>query len=195
MQVCYKHKYTTESGGTSFDLGCAQLEVIQRRINGFVDFFRGWAAYKEGFGNVNGEYWLGNENIHEITSRDNHDLRIELEDFDGNKRYAEYSIFNIADEENGYRLLVYNYSGNAGDSFGVHSGLMFTTFDKDNDRSGDNCAALYTGAWWYRGCHSSNLNGKYIAGNHTSFADGIEWYLWKGYHYSLKSTKMMVRKY
>lgn len=59
-------------------------------------------------------FFVGNDNIHEITSHGNHDLRIELTDFDGNMRYAEYSIFTVADEENGYRLLVYNYSGNAG---------------------------------------------------------------------------------
>ncbi|CAC5419653.1 Fibrinogen-like protein A,Ryncolin-4,Angiopoietin-related protein 7,Angiopoietin-related protein 1,Ficolin-3,Ficolin-1-B,Techylectin-5A,Ficolin-2,Ryncolin-1,Tenascin-R,Protein scabrous,Fibrinogen-like protein 1,Angiopoietin-1,Tenascin-X,Fibrinogen C domain-containing protein 1-A,Tenascin-N,Ryncolin-3,Tenascin,Fibrinogen C domain-containing protein 1,Fibrinogen gamma chain,Ryncolin-2,Fibrinogen beta chain,Angiopoietin-related protein 6,Techylectin-5B,Angiopoietin-related protein 2,Microfibril-associated gly len=168
--VCYKQKFATESGGTSYDFGCSQPKVIQRRINGFVDFYRGWTAYKEGFGNVSGEYWLGNDNIHEITSHGNHDLRIELQDFDGNKTYAEYSIFNVADEGNGYRLLVYNYSGNAGDSLTHHNGMKFSTFDKDNDQSGSNCADSFKGAWWYRDCHFSNLNGKYLAGFHLSSA-------------------------
>ncbi|XP_071140558.1 uncharacterized protein [Mytilus edulis] len=156
-EVCYKQKFATESGGTSYDFGCSQPKtcnhligsifgkrseghhiicsgccnntrlcnqditcsnvkpnntrvpqecsdiniknrtdgvytiypdgqratpvycdmttknlswtVIQRRINGFIDFYRGWSAYKDGFGDVNSEYWLGNDNIHEITSQ------------------------------------------------------------------------------------------------------------------------------
>lgn len=33
--------------------------VIQRRIDGSVDFWREWNDYVAGFGDVNGEYWLG----------------------------------------------------------------------------------------------------------------------------------------
>ncbi|CAG2184385.1 Angiopoietin-related protein 1,Ficolin-1-A,Ryncolin-1,Fibrinogen C domain-containing protein 1,Tenascin-N,Angiopoietin-related protein 7,Ficolin-3,Fibrinogen C domain-containing protein 1-B,Fibrinogen-like protein 1,Ficolin-1,Tenascin-R,Ryncolin-2,Techylectin-5B,FibrinogenC domain-containing protein 1-A,Microfibril-associated glycoprotein 4,Ryncolin-3,Ficolin-2,Tenascin,Angiopoietin-related protein 2,Techylectin-5A,Ryncolin-4 [Mytilus edulis] len=199
------HKYTTESGGTSYDLGCAQPETCNHLIGSI------FGRRSEGHhltcsaccnttrlcnqdiscSNIKPN---GNDNIHELTSHGNHDLRIELNDFDGNMRYAEYSIFTVADEENGYRLLVYNYSGNAGDALTYHNGMMFSTFDKDNDH-GRNCAVNSKGAWWYNNCHYSNLNGKYLAGNHTSYADGIEWYQWKGNHYSLKSTQMMIRKY
>lgn len=35
------------------------LQVIQRREDGSVGFFRGWEAYKEGFGKTTGEHWLG----------------------------------------------------------------------------------------------------------------------------------------
>ncbi|XP_076080312.1 microfibril-associated glycoprotein 4-like [Mytilus galloprovincialis] len=87
--------------------------VIQRRINGCTDFYRGWEAYKEGFGNSSGEYWLGNENIHKISSHGRHALRVELSDFDNQVRYAEYEMFSIGDERDGYQLAVGGYSGNA----------------------------------------------------------------------------------
>ena len=53
--------------------------VIQRRIeNGTVDFYRNWADYVQGFGDLEGEFWYGLENIHCLTTRDDEELRIEL---------------------------------------------------------------------------------------------------------------------
>ena len=85
-------------------------------------------------------------------------------------------------------------SGNSGDSLAYHRGLPFTTRDKDNDnRGGHNCAIQFKGAWWYDSCHGSNLNGLYRRGHHSSYADGVNWIHWKGYHYSLKRTEMKIR--
>lgn len=35
------------------------LQVFQRREDGSVNFFRGWEAYRDGFGKLTGEHWLG----------------------------------------------------------------------------------------------------------------------------------------
>ena len=78
-----------------------------------------------------------------------------------------------------------------GDSLSGHGNQPFSTKDRDN--VGGTCATMYKGAWWYIGCHSSNLNGLYLGGPHESYADGINWSTWKGYHYSLKHVEMKMR--
>ena len=80
---------------------------------------------------------------------------------------------------------------------GHHNGLEFSTKDKDNDRnSTGSCAIKHHGAWWYGACHAANLNGKYLHGSHTSYSygDGVNWYTWKGYEYSMKTTEMKIRR-
>ena len=90
--------------------------VFQKRLDGSVDFFRNWESYKNGFGNLNEEFWLGNDNLHRLTFSEDVMLRVDLEDFDGNIKYAEYTTFQVAGEADKYRIVIGGYSGTAGDS-------------------------------------------------------------------------------
>uniref|UniRef100_H2Z3S0 Fibrinogen C-terminal domain-containing protein n=1 Tax=Ciona savignyi TaxID=51511 RepID=H2Z3S0_CIOSA len=164
--------------------------IFQRRQDGSEDFFRGWDDYVSGFGKLDGEFWLGLDTIHNLTKTNQYKLRVDLEDFDGNKTFATYSTFVVSGPPF-YSLQVSGYQGTAGDAM---QSSKFTTKDRDQDeRDGGNCAIVYKGAWWYRSCHSANLNGLYLRGAHESYADGVNWRFWRGYHYSLKVTEMKLK--
>ncbi|XP_078592229.1 ficolin-1-like isoform X1 [Branchiostoma floridae x Branchiostoma japonicum] len=167
--------------------------LLQRRQDGSVNFYLDWQAYKTGFGDLRGEFWLGNNNLHRLTVQDVYELRVDLEDFEGNSAYAKYSTFRVEDELHRFKLTVGGFSGTAGDSMTRHNSMFFSTKDRDNDASSSHCSQTYKGAWWYASCHSANLNGLYLVGAHVSNADGVNWAEWKGYHYSLKHTEMKIR--
>ena len=90
------------------------FQVIQRREDGSVDFYLKWLDYKYGFGSVEKEHWLGNEKIHRLTSQKTYKLRVDLADFEGESRYAEYDQFLVADEDLDYQLILGEYQGTAG---------------------------------------------------------------------------------
>ena len=85
--------------------------VFQKRLDGSVDFYRGWNDYKKGFGNLNGEFWLGLVKINRLTSSDRYKLRVDLEDTEGKTAYAEYNLFAITGEWADYQLSLGSYSG------------------------------------------------------------------------------------
>ena len=118
----------------------------------------------------------------------------------GRSYWAEYDHFRISSEEDQYRLHIHRYHGNAGDSltsdWGNHDNQPFSTYDRDNDeRFYDNCAKHYRGAWWFKSCFESHLNGQYYhKGEHDSYfiRDGVQWNSIH-IHSSLKETRMMIK--
>ena len=133
--------------------------LLMRRFDGKVDFFRNWNDYKRGFGSLTGEHWLGNDHIHDLTSQRNYELRIEFTYWSsGVSYYADYHRFKIESEANKYKLLITGYSGNSGhDGFTGHNNYPFSTWDRDNDSWGNNCAQENKGAFWYSSCHSHSM--------------------------------------
>ncbi|KAH8372995.1 hypothetical protein KR009_009615 [Drosophila setifemur] len=171
--------------------------TIQRRVSPEVNFFRNWTTYVSGFGDLKGNFFIGLEKLNNITILQPQELYIHLEDFNGTTAYAYYNLVTVASKYSNYSLMELGaYTGTAGDSLRYHRGMPFSTFDRDNDNSTANCAAKYTGAWWYNDCMGSNLNGAYLAGNHTDtdlYGKGINWGLWRGFYYSYKTVNIMLR--
>ncbi|XP_059166077.1 ficolin-1-like [Physella acuta] len=165
--------------------------VIQRRFNGQTDFYRGWEEYKYGFGDVDvGEFWLGNENIHRLTSQRRYELRVDFK-FNNTDYFAKYSRFRVYGEVESYRLKVSGYSGNAVDSLlKGHNNQKFSTLDRDNELDRRNCAQNFHGAWWYYLCHWSNLNGLWRS---SEFGKGLNWYSTTGHFASATFTEIKMR--
>lgn len=182
--------------------------VIQQRLNGSVSFNRTWTEYKKGFGNLRGEFWLGNDHLHFLTKTKDMILRIELEDFEGVREYAKYDQFYVANEFLRYRLSVSGYSGTAGNAISFnkhfnHDQKFFSTPDRDNDMyPSGNCGAYYSSGWWFDACMSANLNGKYYHKRYKGVRNGIFWGTWHNmsteyyptnYRQAFKTVKMMIR--
>lgn len=194
--------------------------VLQKRLDGSVNFKKNWIQYKEGFGHLsptgNTEFWLGNEKIHLISTQSSmpYALRIQLEDWNGRTSSADYSTFKVGPEADKYRLTyAYFIGGDAGDAFDgfdfgddasdkfftSHNGMQFSTWDNDNDRFEGNCAEQDGSGWWMNKCHAGHLNGVYYPGGTYSksvspngFDNGIIWATWKSRWYSMKKTTMKI---
>lgn len=159
--------------------------MIQRRVDGSVSFDRSWREYRDGFGDLHSEFWLGNNHIHELSTQGDYSLRIDLEDWSIQHKHAlyqsfrwkklqcsplrsisngfaktsdsSYACFSVEDEEHQYRLHVSGFSGTVQDSFGwYHDKQHFSTPD-----TGNICAEISHGGWWYNQCFYANLNGVY----------------------------------
>ncbi|XP_049288334.1 fibrinogen-like protein 1 [Anopheles funestus] len=178
----------------SLDFGQNAWTVIQNRFDGSETFFRPFKHYQLGFGYYGyGEYWLGLENIFTMMSGRDYELLILMEDFDGKFAYAKYKYFRIEGEKDDYKLAkLHGYVGNAGNSLQESEGMKFSTYDRDNDKSSQNCAQENHGGWWYKACGDSNLNGAYRK-EYSHDLTGIFWKEFRGLNYSLKRSRIMIR--
>ncbi|XP_051519109.1 tenascin-X [Myxocyprinus asiaticus] len=163
--------------------------VFQRRKDGKTNFFRGWREYSRGFGDLDGEFWLGNEQLHNFTQMNPMTLRVDLRAGDQSV-YAHYSSFSVDSQKKHYTIRVSGYSGTAGDSMTYHNGRPFSTRDRDSQPFITRCAMSYRGGWWYKNCHEANLNGLY---NTNTNHQGVIWTGWKGKDFSIPFTEMKFR--
>ena len=165
--------------------------VIQRRQDGSEDFYRTWSDYKDGFGDIRGEFWIGNDNLHLLTTT-NQELRVDLMDFKSNTAYAKYTSFAVGSASEDFNLSISGYSGTAGDSMASHNGMKFSATDRDNDNSSLDCVMKRRGCWWYENCGYANLNGWYCKSFQVNITC-VRWFHWKNKYESLKGAEMKIR--
>lgn len=179
--------------------------VIQRRMDGSVDFYQNWESYKNGFGDLQHEFWAGNEKLHKMIKQFTFPfgttVHVDLESWDGKQRFAEYETIKVDSEEKRYALTLGRYDGDAGDrgwGMSYHSGHSFVTFDKNSDygiAEKINCADERKGGWWYNNCATANLNGRYFYYNkNVTPWVGMIWLPFNGHQKSLKSTTIRIRR-
>ncbi|XP_052090047.1 ryncolin-1-like isoform X2 [Mytilus californianus] len=155
--------------------------VIQRRVNGTTDFERNWVDYREGFGDPQKEYWLGNKYLNILTTNGKYELRVDLKDTYNWMTYALYKTFSVSDENSQYKLTIGGYSGTLDNGMAYNNGRKFTTKDRDHDNSGENCA-IKRGAWWHGVCSPAQLNIDMTKKK-------LYWY-----RYDFITSSMMIRK-
>ena len=172
--------------------------VFQRRVDATVDFNRGWNDYKNGFGDPNGNFWLGLKKLHQLAAPGNGvKLRIDLQRRSSMiNYYAIYDTFEISDEADGYRITVDGFSGTATDGLKEHNKMKFSTKDRDNDKdSNGNCAKVWEGAWWFKSCYHSHLNGRHpsrtAVSDHRKF---LSWYPFSNDFGGWSISEMKVKK-
>ncbi|KAI8502192.1 hypothetical protein Bbelb_197800 [Branchiostoma belcheri] len=124
--------------------------VIQRRIDGTVPFNRTWEEYKRGFGNKDGEHWLGNDNIHLLTNQK--DYRLQLFFLSQRKQKnltftCSRGFFKVSNEKSNYTLDYRKGKPSGACDHLIKSAFRqaFSTVDRDNDNLPFSCAKLYGG--------------------------------------------------
>ncbi|XP_071836929.1 uncharacterized protein [Apostichopus japonicus] len=140
--------------------------LFQKRVDASVSFFNDWITYRDGFGDLNSSFWLGNEKIHVISAERDHQLRIEIwfNTTNDASEYLHYNLFRISSEATKYEITLGSYTGSFDyDYMDYHRDMKFTTYDQDNDLVIQNCAIseFHPGGWWFNGCHAIMLNGIY----------------------------------
>ena len=138
--------------------------VIQRRNAslGTVNFTRNWEDYENGFGDLDGEFWIGLRNIHQLTIQHDVDLQISVWNDTNTSITWNYSTFKVAGPDLKYRLNVSEGTGDGSrDTLDFNNKCDFSTYDSDNDDSSGNCAYVRQGGWWYNACTYANLNGRH----------------------------------
>lgn len=170
--------------------------VIQRRKDGSRNFDQTWEKYESGFGDFEGDFWLGLRRIRSLVAQGNSVLHVQLEDWKRGRRSAEYR-FSLGGPERNYTIQVTHLSGDLPGPLGNRSGVMFSTRDRDNRRLGRSaCGHAPSGGWWLDACGDANLNGRHFHARASSRPErrrGIHWRAAPRSLHTLQLTQISVR--
>lgn len=142
-----------------------------------MSFDRTWVEYENGFGNLAGEFWLGNKIIHEL-AKSPREVRIDLKSRENVTGYAVYPYFKVHGPIVKYRLEISGYHGNINDCGAPSSWQHFTT-----SSSGGNCAVEDAAGWWYKDCGCGNLNRQ----------TRPKWYSWRVANDNIVFSEIKIR--
>ena len=157
-----------------------------------MTFRRDWYSYKNGFGFLNNDGWLGLEKMYRLTKNSPAELLVSIMDKDGKWYYPVYKIFQVGSEATKYQLNIGNFTGDGGDSLSFSHNARFSTYDQDNDSGSSNCASSWYGGWWYYNCAQAKLTGDKYPGTSTSNI----YAKWPGVSsYALRYAYMDIRPY
>ena len=160
--------------------------MLMRRVDGAEQFNRTWQEYKEGFGSLDRNFWLGNEMIYRLTTTP-HEAAFDIQSDADDVSTVFYENFKVDSEENKYKLTIDGYETSDGsDSMSDCNGMFFTTKDRDNDVHTDNCASISNGGWWHKSCANAYLTGTYDS-SEPEFR--LRWDTW-----TLTNAEMKIRR-
>lgn len=161
--------------------------VMQRRFDGSVNFSRTWDEYRDGFGTLDGEFWLGNKYLHELTGNTPHKWFFKATTFDGDVGTSSYTIFQVQNEADNFKMTAHFNAGNSS----LKDGLNFTSHDRLGSCSNKR------GGFWQTSCESFHFypNGEYKNQASVPPKTGIYWQKFKGDSTSMKETLMLIKEY
>ena len=176
--------------------------VMQKRIDGSVDFNQDWETFKDGFGNVYTEYWLGNEIVHQYTTQQPTEALMEAFDFDNVRAAVKITNLAVKSETLKYEI---NFDvcsevthANLCVDWDYLKGMKFSSLDSDNDENSIQCAIKYVSGWWHKSCFYVNFNGVFYQNYQPleMMAKGIVWHRFHAHATltPLKSSKMLIRR-
>lgn len=143
--------------------------LLLQHYYGSSFFNQPWPAMLVQQGSHSWDYWIGLTALNGLTTGCSGKLLINLQGIHGWYYYEEYSTFSIGDASTNFTLKVGDYiSGNVGGNpngtMAYQNGMMFSTYDKNNDpyhlsHPGQSCAVMFGGAWWYNACADAAFTG------------------------------------
>ncbi|KAJ8033953.1 Ficolin-2 [Holothuria leucospilota] len=121
--------------------------VIQRQIDGSLTFQRSWEDYKNGFGFLSSQFWIGNDKLSHLTNQAVYELRIDIALSNGSSFYVNYNTFRISDEWMDYKIV-------AAEEFRSNWSCIVTTSTFNMTRCNCTCQKLCTDPIGQRKCYT-----------------------------------------